>query len=242
MSFFDHPILNSPYRAPDFHHVLDDEGQPLDVPPAPGRRESKFITAVPQSRKRKKAQDSFVFGDELGLSTPSQEYNPTPIINEIRQHVASWRALPNPADWGVTPATGRLLMHWRHHHFEGVRPFFCQVEAVETVIWLTEVARRERRYARLWEHLRGANEAANPELLRIAMKMATGSGKTTVMAMLIAWQAMNAVRSPLAGQFAKGFLIVTPGITIPRPPAGAPAGGPGQLLPNARTPACRHAQ
>ena len=75
------------------------------------------------------------------LSTAEQEYNPTPIINEIRSHVASWRELPNPADWGVTPATARLLNHWRHYNFEGVRPFFCQVEAVETIIWLTEVAR-----------------------------------------------------------------------------------------------------
>jgi len=107
-----------------------------------------------------------VFEDEAGVSSEEQEYNPTPIINEIRQHVASWLGLPNPADWGVTPAAARLLMHWRHHHFESIRPFFCQVEAVETVIWLTEVARRERRYARIWEHLKGANEQANPELLR----------------------------------------------------------------------------
>src|SRR5262249_48289489 len=70
------------------------------------------------------------------------------------------------------------------------------------------------RYARFWEHLKGANEQINPELMRIAMKMATGSGKTTVMAMLIAWQTVNAVRSPHSNLFSKGFLIVTPGITI----------------------------
>ena len=216
MSFFDHPILNSPYEPPEYHHVLDEDGQPVDVPPAVGRRESKFITPVPKPRKRRRqsGQASLVFDDDSGVSSDEQEYNPTPIINEIRQHVASWRELPNPADWGVTPATARLLTHWRHHRFESVRPFFCQVEAVETVIWLTEVARRERRYARFWEHIRGANEQANPELLRIAMKMATGSGKTTVMAMLIAWQTLNAVRSPLSAQFSRGFLIVTPGITI----------------------------
>src|SRR5829696_10529007 len=90
----------------------------------------------------------------------------------------------------------------------------CSVLAVDTVIWLTEVARRERRYAKFWEHLKGANEQANPELLRIAMKMATGSGKTTVMAMLVAWQTVNAVRSPTSNHFSRGFLIVTPGITI----------------------------
>ena len=52
----------------------------------------------------------------------------------------TWRALPNPSQWQVTPETARLLQHWRHHEFSGVRPFFCQVEAVETAIWLTEVA------------------------------------------------------------------------------------------------------
>lgn len=95
-----------------------------------------------------------------------------------------------------------------------MRPFFCQVEAVETIIWLTEVARREKRYEKFWQHLKGANEQSNPELLRIAMKMATGSGKTTVMAMLMAWQTVNAVRSPTSSLFSRGFLIVTPGITI----------------------------
>jgi type III restriction enzyme len=95
-----------------------------------------------------------------------------------------------------------------------VRPFFCQIEAVETIIWLTEVARQQGRYAKIWEHVKGANEQANPELLRIAMKMATGSGKTTVMAMLIAWQTVNAVRQPGSNLFSRGFLIVTPGITI----------------------------
>src|SRR5665648_1094131 len=117
-SFFERPILNSPYEAPSLHHALDEDGQPLDVPPVEGRRRSELITPVPKPRKRKNKakQDRFVFTDEEGLSTPEQEYNPTPIINEIRSHVASWRDLPNPADWGVTPATARLLTYWRHHN------------------------------------------------------------------------------------------------------------------------------
>jgi len=91
-----------------------------------------------------------------------------------------------------------------------VRPFFCQIEAIETAIWLTEVARREKRYARFWAHIQGANEQANPELTRVALKMATGTGKTTVMAMLIAWQTLNAVRQPgPAALFSRGFLIVS---------------------------------
>jgi len=60
--------------------------------------------------------------DAQDLSTTEQEYNPTPIINEIRGYVETWRSIPNPKDWGVTPATARLLQHWRSHEFEGVRP------------------------------------------------------------------------------------------------------------------------
>lgn len=211
-TFFEQPILNSPYEVPRLHHALDSEGQPLDLPPVEGRRRSEFITPVPKPRKKKaRAQQQSLDLDEV---VEAQKYNPTPIINEIRTHVASWRSLPNQADWGVTPITARLLNHWRRSDFETVRPFFCQVEAVETIIWLTEVARTQKQYAKFWEHIRGANEEANPELLRIALKMATGSGKTTVMAMLIAWQVLNAVRSPTSNLFSRGFLIITPGITI----------------------------
>jgi type III restriction enzyme len=215
-SFFERPILNSPYKVPALHHALDKDGQPLDLPPVEGRRRSELITPVPRPRKKKNKaeQGGFVFGDDEGLTSAEQEYNPTPIINEIRSHVASWRDLPNPADWAVTPATARLLTHWRHHNFESIRPFFCHIEAVETVIWLTEVARQHGRHAKFWEHIKGANEQANPELLRIAIKMATGAGKTTVMAMLVAWQTVNAVRSPTSSLFSRGFLIITPGITI----------------------------
>jgi type III restriction enzyme len=213
-SFYEQPILNSPYEPPSRHHPLDRDGQPLDDPPVEGRRRSEFITPVPRPRKKRKAEQGALDLDARADEAEEQKYNPTPVINEIRSHVASWRALPNAGDWGVTPTTARLLEHWRHHEFAGVTPFFCQVEAVETLIWLTEVARREKRYAKFWEHIQGANLEANPELLRIAMKMATGTGKTTVMAMLIAWQTLNAVRQPTSNLFTRGFLIIAPGITI----------------------------
>lgn len=216
--FFERPILNSPYEAPTQHHALDKDGQPLDQPPIQGRRRSELITpAVPKPKKQsgKARQDDLTLGDAAGLSSPDQAYTTGRLINEIRGHVASWRALPNPADWGVTPATQRLLQHWRRDRdWHGPRPFFCQVEAVETAIWLTEVASRQRQYAPLLRHLEAANEGANPGLPRLALKMATGAGKTTVMAMLIAWQTINAVRSPNAKMFTRGFLLVTPGITI----------------------------
>ncbi len=123
--------------------------------------------------------------------------------------------MPNPNQWQVTPETARLLQHWRHHHFENFRPFFCNIEAVETAIWLAEVASdRAAAGARIWTHIRGANKEANPELLRIALKLATGAGKTTVMAMLIAWQTVNAVRHAGSHNFSRAFLVITPGITI----------------------------
>jgi type III restriction enzyme len=127
--------------------------------------------------------------------------------------VDAWRKLA-PAQWQVSPETARLLQHWRHHQFDVVRPFFCQVEAVETAIWLTEVAPHLAAGKRVLAHLDAANANANPLLGRLALKLATGAGKTTVMAMLIAWQTVNFVRRPGSKHFTKGFLIVTPGLTI----------------------------
>jgi type III restriction enzyme len=95
-----------------------------------------------------------------------------------------------------------------------VRPFFCQVEAAETAIWLTEVAPQTKNGKLLLDHLASANKDANPELMRLALKLATGAGKTTVMAMLIAWQTINAVRRPTSKHFTRGFLICAPGLTI----------------------------
>ena len=215
-SFFEQPVLNSPYEAPRLHHALDQHGQPLDVPPVEGRRRSEIITPAPMPRVQtgRTRQGSLALGDRDDPSAGEQEYNPTPIINEIRQHVASWRALPNPADWGVTATTARLLSYWRTHKFSGLQPFFCQIEAVETAIWLTEVALRRPQYRTIRAHLENGNAASNPELFRLAMKMATGAGKTTVMAMLIAWHTANAVRDSGSSRFSKGFLIVAPGITI----------------------------
>ena len=125
-----------------------------------------------------------------------------------------WRELPNPSQWGVTPETARLLKHWRQHPFMGIKPFFCQIEAVETLIWLTEVAPNTREGKSILEYLQQVNQEANPELERIALKLATGAGKTTVMALIIAWNTVNAVRHPQSKIYTKGFLVVAPGLTI----------------------------
>ena len=191
--FFDHPILNSPYEYPSRHWELDETGQPtsriLDR-----RRRVSFITPIPKPKKR--GQRALVFDETAqALEAEGQQYELMEVINELRRRVDAWRAIPDPARWRVTPETARLLQHWRshransrseRHRFGDIRPFFCQVEAAETAIWLTEVApalgNEGRRFL---DHLAAANEQANPGLSRLALKLATGAGKTTVMAMLI---------------------------------------------------------
>ena len=213
--FFDHPILNSPYEYPGRHWELDDDGQPTQRI-IDRRRTVSFITPIPKARVQKSAlQKAMVLDEGKGLSTESQEYDPTSMINLLRTEVDRWRQIPDPANWHVTAETARLLQHWRHHDFTNLRPFFCQIEAVETAIWLTEVAPNAGKVGRdILDWLERANSEANPDLFRVALKLATGAGKTTVLAMLIAWQTLNAVRRPGSKRFTRGFLVVTPGITI----------------------------
>lgn len=214
--FFEQPILNNPYAYPGRHWELDQSGQPTHEV-VDSRRRADFITPIPKAKKQKGTgeQAQMQFGDASGVASESQQYDPTSIINELRTHVDQWRRLPNANQWLATPETARLLQHWRHHDFQGIRPFFCQVEAVETLIWLTEVAPQLGKRARHFlNHVDGASNGANPGLLRTALKLATGAGKTTVMAMVIAWQTVNAVRRPNSRKFTRGFLVVTPGLTI----------------------------
>ena len=211
--FFDRPILNSPYERPSRHWELDDSGQPTQNV-IDSRRKASFITPIPKPKKRKSSgQGEMTLDEGSGLSTQKQQYDSTSIINEVRGYVDTWRNLA-PSQWGVTPETARLLQHWRHHPYSNQRPFFCQVEAIETAIWLSEVAPHSTAGKRLLSYLESANKDANPLLNRLALKLATGAGKTTVMAMLIAWQTINAVRRPGSKQFTRGFLIVAPGLTI----------------------------
>jgi type III restriction enzyme len=90
-TFYDQPILNSPYAKPGFHHPLDDQSQPLGFPPVEGRRPSKFIVPVPAARRRGAAAQG---------ALPLETYSDNALINEIRGHVDAWRGLPGGADWG----------------------------------------------------------------------------------------------------------------------------------------------
>ena len=211
--FFKKPILNSPYEYPSAHWELI-HGLPTQNI-VNSRRKAEFITPVPKPKKRKDSNSRELLDESLGLGDGRQQYDPISLINELRSHIDAWRKLPNERDWMVSPHTARLLRHWRHYKFNGIRPFFCQVEAVEVAIWLTEVApKRSRAGGQFLDYLNNASADANPGLPRLALKLATGAGKTTVMSMLIAWQTINAVRQPGSKKFTRGFLVVAPGLTI----------------------------
>ncbi len=197
MAFTDNPIINAPFEKPLWHFELDQDGQPTGKK-LPDRRESSHVVPVPAARRRGPHQRELALEDKVTTNV---------LVNEIRKHVDQWRELP-PGQWGVTPETQRLLLHWRDHDRER-KLFFCQREAVETLIWLTEVEAKAFR-----KQIEDANAEANPGLYRLACKMATGAGKTTVMAMIIAWHAANRARRPNSKQFSDAFLVVTPGITI----------------------------
>jgi type III restriction enzyme len=184
---------------------------------AESRRRAEFITPIPKPKKRKSDgnQEAIVFDEGKGLSTKAQQYDPTSVINEVRSLVADWRAQSNPSLWQVTPETARLLAALAQPPLRRPSPILLSDRSVETAIWLTEVAPQLGKSGkRFLDHLSKANTDANPNLSRLALKLATGAGKTTVMAMLIAWQTINAVRRPNSKQFTRGFLIVAPGLTI----------------------------
>jgi len=107
--FFEHPILNSPYDYPSKHWELDEQGQPTQQI-INQRRKAEFITPIPKPKKRKgKGAQQKLFADHK-LTSDGQQYDPTSIINTLREEVDKWRALPNQNDWKVTPETARLVV------------------------------------------------------------------------------------------------------------------------------------
>ena len=184
MKEIDQLVINSPYEEPTEHWKLDQYGYTRVV----GRRPAGYVMASEASR-REEAQGIFI---EIELA------------NIVRERVSRWR---NDGYPGITAVTRELLEHWKHK--QGVqhdRLFFCQIEAMETIIWLTEAPAVEKQGI----DIPGDGGA----FARICLKMATGTGKTVVMAMLIAWQTLNKVRSPSDPRFSRNFLVMAPGITV----------------------------
>ena len=195
----ENPILNSPYEEPKRHFRFSDDGITNEIVEA--RRVSSYF--VPIAATKKKGKQLELSGDWTGDRIEENRF-----INEIRGKVALWRSL---GYHGITRTTRELLEYWKRPDRER-RLFFCQIEAMETAIYITEVAPKND--PSIENRLREFNKDADPLLYRIAVKMATGSGKTVVMAMLIAWQALNKKANTQDARFSDAFLIVTPGITI----------------------------
>jgi type III restriction enzyme len=197
------PILNSPYEPPAHHFELGPDGPTGEI--NDGRRPSESFIPIPASQKGKDGQAA------LDFDATGERREKNSLINDVRFEVDRWRARKYP---GVTPVTRKLLEHWAAGPPEREDPmFFCQREAAETAIFLAEVAGRAGN-ADYRTRIDPENAAHNDRLPRVGIKMATGTGKTVVMAMLIAWQTINKVTSPKDSRFAKRFLVVTPGITI----------------------------
>jgi type III restriction enzyme len=200
----DNPILNSPYREPTRHFRFDEEGITDEIVEA--RRRSQYFVPIPPPRRRGGAQAELA----LEESWTQDRLKESEFINEVRGRVDRWRK----AGWPfITGVTRRLLEYWTDPERE--KPlFFCQVEALETAIFLAEAAPKEQGGLYFQNEVRRLNDDANPGLLRVAHKMATGTGKTVVMGMLISWQTLNKAANPQDGRFTDAFLVVSPGITI----------------------------
>ncbi len=189
-----HPILNSPWDAPTQHWQLDERLNQATDELVTGRRKSSGRIMAPRSRK--------------AVVQPSLEdvaSEPFNTINRLRGLIDAWRERGYP---GTTSRTRLLLEYWNSEQ-PPIRPFFCQREALETAIWLVEAGPDDDESA--WRgivgRLEGVNGEWNDSVPRLAMKMATGSGKTVVMAMLMIWHAIN--RS-----MPRDFLLIAPNLTV----------------------------
>jgi type III restriction enzyme len=196
----ENPVINSPFKEPQRHFRFAEAGITNEI--VERRRVSAYFIPIAQPRKK---------GKQLGFETEwtKDRIKENDEINRIRSRVALWRDRDYP---DISKLTRRLLQYWTNPDRDN-KLFFCQIEAVETAIYLAEAAGKggDGWVANL---LREASDEANPGLFRIAFKMATGAGKTVVMAMLISWQALNKLANPQSPLFSDAFLVVTPGITI----------------------------
>jgi len=182
----DRLIINSPYTEPSLHWRYERETRTFSL--VEGRRPAGYVVA---SESSKTFDDPGIFVE-------------IPLVNRIRPRVKAWRQGGYP---GVSSITKRLLEHWTDpEEYEARRFFFCQLEAMETLIWLAEAPPAERVGIDI--------PSDGGELLRRCCKMATGAGKTVVMTMAIAWHILNKVTYPQDTRFAKNVLVIAPGLTV----------------------------
>lgn len=198
------PILCSPYEEPTTHWLYDT--QTGEASKQPGRREAGYWYKTERT------------GSEQLKLFQEEQRDDLPLVNALRDDVRRWR---NAKYESGTNVTKELLRHWGREDLLR-RLFFCQREAVETIIYLVEILQRERgprfnpKFSKddLSELVDSPNDPDIPDLIRYGCKMATGSGKTVVMAMLIAWAFCNRGKVPSDERFPAAALIVCPNLTI----------------------------
>jgi len=196
----ENPILNSPFAEPTRYYEFDDDGITDRV--ATGRRPSSYFIPIAQPKKKSKQPT-------LDPSWTADQKKENDNVNYVRSRVRAWRGLAYP---GITSTTRGLLDYWTRDGRER-RLYFCQIEALETVIFLAEAA-EGCGDGNILTRLHDDNTAAGTTLFRQACKMATGTGKTILMGMIVAWQTLNKVAAPRSQKFTELFLVVAPGITI----------------------------
>ncbi len=203
----DKPILNSPFKEPNKHWIYKD-GQPQVVP---FRRPAGYYFKI---RRRNSEEQLSLFTDE--------QFVELDLVNNIREAVKTWRQKDYP---GVTQVTRQLLLHWNDSGREKLL-FFCQREAVETIIWLTEIHSKQSRGINIPLDVpidEYSLSQGYKALKRYGIKMATGSGKTVVMAMIAAWSILNKVFYPKDVRFSDAILVVCPNLTVKERLGGAPS-------------------
>ena len=206
----DNPVLNNPYEEPRYYYDTDMNGNIDYATIIDGRRPFGYdVNIVPKKRGEKTffSQEDFISVD------PNAEF-----INGIRKEVKAWRDAGYPK---ASRITKELLDFWFNNKERrpNLRLFFCQREAVETAVWLNEIAERDPNTGYyilnlLAERRHTVSKDDNFVLPRTAFKMATGTGKTVVMAMFILYNYLNKRATPMDTHYADHFLLCAPGITI----------------------------
>ncbi len=196
-------ILNSPYKEPNRHFKSDEKEITKEI--IETRRPSSYFIPIPRAKNKTQQMEMTLTEGAYG-SEMQKENN---FVNKVRERIKKWRMDGYP---GITKTSRDLLFYWQDPTREN-KLFFCQIEALETLIFVNEVAEKS---GDIWitNELKKSNQEANPGLNRLAFKMATGSGKTVVMAMIIAYNTLNKVRYPQETRFTDTFVVITPGITI----------------------------
>ena len=205
----ENPILNNPYDEPSLHYATNLAGELDYSRPERGRR---FFTPEIQTIPVRQGAP----GDLMELNEVAAATHGDHVVNLLRREIGGWRQAKYPQ---TTRITRELLQFWflNPERDATLSLFFAQREAIETAIWLNEVAEKSNVGQHLLRELAKAqtvSSSAENNLPRIGFKMATGSGKTVVMAALIAYHFFNRTEYRGDTRFADNFLIVAPGITI----------------------------